>query len=241
MFTWTTESVEWYVRAERENYFHRNIADHLKEFISSEESLLDVGCGPGCVDFALSPFVKNILCVDIEPIVIAEVNKQIQQSKCKNISALCCDWKTLKHDRCDVLLVCSFGKFKEDLENFLHLCRKKILYVRRSQKVFKEGFASEYYVKNDVQMEEIYAREYGLDVTSRYFILESGQPFQNIQEAVRFTEYYRLAPPGQTAVQYLDRHLKVRNCGKYPLYLPNKKEMFLLCAEKRSGGNKKWI
>lgn len=241
MFTWTAESVEWYIRAERENHFHRDIADHLKEFVSSGESLTDVGCGLGCVDFALSPFVKNILCVDVEPLVITEVNRQIRETGCGNISAVCCDWQELKHNSCDVLLLCSFGRLSEDLERFLKLCRKKILYVRRSEKVFSEGFTSEYYLKNAVQKEERYAREHGLDVTVRYFMAQAGQPFRNMQEAVRFTEYYRLAPPGQTAMQYLDGRLRVRDGGEYPLYLPNKKEMFLLCAEKRSGGNRKWI
>lgn len=96
----------------------------------------------------------------------------------------------------------------------------------------ERGFAAPYHLENPVEKEEAFAREVGLKTCVRRFQAEFGQPFSDMEEAVRFIRHYQVKTGGLSPEEYLRRHLEYKKDGKFPLYLPNEKEMYLLIIEK---------
>ena len=88
------------------------------------------------------------------------------------------------------------------------------------------------FLENPVEKEEAFARETGLKTCVRRFQAEFGQPFSDMEEAVRFIRHYQVKTGGLSPEEYLRRHLEYKKDGKFPLYLPNEKEMYLLIIEK---------
>ena len=232
MFLWTKESMEWYLRAGKNSDYFRQLAGQLSPYIGIEDEVADLGCGLGGVDLEIASGVRHITCVDIEKKVIEALEKEAAERKLTNLTVRCMDWKKMESECCDVLLLCSFGKIREDLEELLRLCRKRILFLRRSQKKMMRGFAAPYHLENPVEKEEACAKAAGLKTQVHTFIAEFGQPFVDMEEAVRFIEFYQVKTEGFSPEEYLRQYLVYKKGEKFPFYLPNEKEMYLLIIEK---------
>ena len=232
MFVWTKESIRWYLRAGERTGYYRKLAGQLRNYIGPEDHVADLGCGLGQIDLEIASRAGRVTSVDTEEKVTEILKREADRKKLSNLTVRCMDWRELEEEFCDVLLLCSFGRIQEDLEDFLRLCRKRILFLRRSQREMERGFAAPYHLENPVEKEEAFAREAGLKTCVRRFQAEFGQPFSDMEEAVRFIRHYQVKTGGLSPEEYLRRHLEYKKDGKFPLYLPNEKEMYLLIIEK---------
>ena len=232
MFSWTKESIGWYLRAGEQSGYYRQLAGQLAPYIGADDQVADLGCGLGSLDLQIAPMAGHVTCVDREETVIRILKQEAARRGIFHLTARCMDWRELEPECCDVLLLCSFGKIQDDLEAFLRLCRKRILFLRRSQKKMERGFAAPYHLANPVEQEEACAKAAGLKTRSCRFLAEFGQPFSDMEEAVRFLAYYQVNTGGLSPEEYLRQHLEVKTGEPFPLYLPNEKEMYLLVIEK---------
>lgn len=232
MFSWTNESIEWYMRAGQGSGYYRKLASQMLPYIESVDHVTDLGCGLGMVDLEIAQKAGHVTCVDCEKKVTEILKKECKKRKVSNITVRCMDWKKLEPGCCDVLLLCSFGKIQENLGEFMKLCRKRIIFLRRSQREMERGFAAPYHLENPVEKEEAYAKAAGFRTRAHIFSAEFGQPLRDMDEAVRFIRYYQVKTGSFSLEEYLRRHIEYKKGEEFPLYLPNEKEMYLLVIEK---------
>ena len=234
MFKWTEESIEWYRRAAFYTQYHVNLKKVLTPFFSKNEEICDIGCGLGYLDLELAPVVAGIVAVDREKKVTDILSGLASERNLKNLTVMCDDWSVLPEECCDTLIMSAFGNIQKYLEDYLKICRKRIIIIRKSPKENLDGFSSVYNRRRIMEQDVEYVKQRGLNTDLKFFDTEFGQPLKNKKEAERFVRHYRLMPDHMTMDQYLRIHLKKSSGGKYPYYFPNKKEMYMFTIEKGS-------
>lgn len=242
MFRWTKESIEWYINAAEYTGYPEILCEQLREFFEKDDTVYDIGCGLGHIDFLLSPYVKQITGVDVDADVLELMQQKIGREHLANVKTMHVDWKELRGELCDVALACSFGSLRRDLGTLLSLCRKRLIIVKRNALMKEDGFITEYNMKNGSAKDEAYLNEQGISYQLKTFVADFGQPFKSEKEARRFIDHYKLEPwksiPDYSMEAYLlsdegngnrDRGIQE---GKYRYYLPNHKEVHIITIEK---------
>lgn len=95
------------------------ILNFLSENIKPRSKILDLGCGPGLIDFELGKMGHKILGVDFN---IESINYAINNKKLENIEYICKNYLTEKIDgKYDVVLMiyCDFGALIPDEQKIL--------------------------------------------------------------------------------------------------------------------------
>ena len=80
-------------------YYFRVIRK-MVEFIKpkSQDVVLDIGAGTGAVSFALAPYVKRVIAVDISESMLEEAKRKAQDSNIENIEFVVGDFLNLNVD-----------------------------------------------------------------------------------------------------------------------------------------------
>jgi SAM-dependent methyltransferase len=68
----------------------------IKEFITEQSTVLDVGCGTGRLEFQLSDKCKEITGIDLSSKNISFANKKLEKTNYNNIKFIHCDIKEFK-------------------------------------------------------------------------------------------------------------------------------------------------
>lgn len=97
---WSKAALKYSERAGKDNYTEQLIS---KMIISTEDTLLDIGCGEGSVTIPLSKHVKSITAVDATDKMLEILDERIKSEGISNI-------KTIKDDVNDVSLE-KYGHF----------------------------------------------------------------------------------------------------------------------------------
>ena len=81
-----------------EYYF--KVIRKMVEFIKpkSQDVVLDIGAGTGAVSFALAPYVKRVIAVDISESMLQEAKRKAQDSNIENIEFVVGDFLNLNVD-----------------------------------------------------------------------------------------------------------------------------------------------
>lgn len=110
---WTGKKIEWYVRASKWTGYHKKLAKIISPYIKDTDHVVDLGCGPGLIDFEIADSVKNITAIDISSFVLGYYNNAISEGRYTNITTKCGDAKAdpeeLIPSEFDVALFCFFG------------------------------------------------------------------------------------------------------------------------------------
>lgn len=88
---WNRQTVRWFENAAEYTGYPKKLAQLLKKYIPEGETLCDLGCGAGLVDFALADHCSAITCVDISPDAVEHVRRKTAARGLENVSALCMD------------------------------------------------------------------------------------------------------------------------------------------------------
>lgn len=60
--------------------------------LSSDMSVLDMGCGAGLYSIAIAPFVRSVTGCDISPKMVEAANKKADEAGCANVRFVCGDF-----------------------------------------------------------------------------------------------------------------------------------------------------
>jgi ubiquinone/menaquinone biosynthesis C-methylase UbiE len=213
MFIWTDESIAWYVRAAEFHSFFHEIAEILRRFIGEGESVCEVGSGPGYLSLALAPHVKDITAVDIEKKVLDILEANKKRLRIPNITCVRADWNDLKADGgWDTIIASNFGDMPGDMEHFMRLCKKQVVYIHRKCGEFPER-------ADNTRALRAYLEEGGYRYEFLRRNIRFGQHFKSLWEAERFFAHYRQLPEtGKEA--FLAERLVKSDEEEYPLYYP---------------------
>ncbi|MDR0886031.1 MAG: class I SAM-dependent methyltransferase [Clostridiales Family XIII bacterium] len=190
-FEWTDEKIEQYIRASKYTEFHKNLAARIHPFLNESDRILDIGCGTGCIDIALSPWVKSITAFDIDDRAIDYFKEEIKKSDMHNITAYTRDFSQMSTIDCDVALLCYFGATHDELLEIIHAARRQTIVVMHSAGATTKPSKISRKVKHTsaTQMHQ-FLSAMDLDYDFVDTRLEFGQPLRSKEEAIHFFEGY---------------------------------------------------
>ncbi|SFL40080.1 Methyltransferase domain-containing protein [Methanobrevibacter olleyae] len=116
---WSKAAIKYSERASEDNYTEQLIS---KMILSSEDTLLDVGCGEGSLTIPLSKEVSSITAIDTTDKILEILDEKIKENNIKNI-------KTIKDDVNDLTLE-KYGKYD------IVLASRVINSIKSPKKVF---------------------------------------------------------------------------------------------------------
>ena len=223
---WNDQTVRWFEDAVEYTGYSKKLAQILKEYIPKGETLCDLGCGPGLVDFALADHCSAITCVDISPDAIAHVHRKAAAQGIENINALCMDASELTGSW-DTVMAIIFGG-SQICTDYFHLAGKRFVLITNAHR--KGNFGPEGYqaIKcSNITTTKDYLDAMGVKYTHEAFALEYGQPFADREDARAFVRAYTRPMSDEMLEAYLEENLKETGEEKWPYYLPNRKEFGL--------------
>ncbi|MEG2388786.1 MAG: class I SAM-dependent methyltransferase [Clostridia bacterium] len=221
---WNEQTIDWFDAASRYTGFHEKLAALLRPNITPGGCMVDVGCGPGLIDFALSPSVRAITCVDLNAEVVAQVAARARARGIGNIEARCADARALSGCWDDVLMV-FFGRPDVDMARWLALCKNRVIAVVRMD--------ARHPGSNTLARTCAALARAGIASTVTTHAFQYGQPFTTREAAVAFVRLYEKCAPGESEAQYLDRALVPLDQGPYRYYLPNLKRFGIITVGRK--------
>lgn len=241
MFIWTEKSIQWYQDAAQYTKHHEIVCKEIRDLFQPNDNVYDLGCGLGYLDLELAPYVKTITGFDLEPKVIEQMALNAKERGLENVSAEVMDWDELPEESCDIVLACSAGSLKRNFADFMGICKKRVIVIRRKSIVDGKGFVTEYAKKSGADAEERYLIEHKIPYQSRCFMTEFGQPFRDYADAEIFLEHYHLNTNGKDKESYLRELLNPVQDKTYACFMSNKKLLQVFIIEKEQYRNRKNI
>lgn len=226
---WDEQTVRWFDEASAYTGFHRRLRELLLKRISRRDSLADLGCGAGLIDFALAGDIGRITCVDESALAVAAVNRRAGQRGLSNINAIQADAYQLRGEWDNVLMV-FFGALAQHAGHYLALCREGVLAVVHGDAAPDGGGHSP--KTNTIQSTRDALDAQGIAYHMAAYQWEYGQPFRSRAEAARYAAVYHKQASGELVEDYLNRRL-VPAAGEYSYYLPYLKQFGLFALPKK--------
>lgn len=228
---WTTQKIDWYVRASMCSDFHNRLAHEIAGMIPQEKSVMEVGCGLGYITSQLSQMGYDVFGIDIDEEVIEKAQelhgnpaskrvKPIGKQHTRNQQSLFGleDYRT-SHRMANVVLAVFCGRIEEEgLGAFERLATEKIIYIVSQHKSNN--------LKRDKTAEICtYLEKSGHHFTFKELSLRFDQPFTSQEEAAIFLE-----------LQHGNVNLPVKRSkgpykDQYPYVFENEKKMSIFVID----------
>mgnify|MGYP004675664735 FL=1 len=228
---WTTQKIDWYVRASMCSDFHKRLAREIAGMIPQEKSVMEVGCGLGYITSQLSQMGYDVFGIDIDEEVIEKAQelhgnpaskriKPIGKQHTRNQQSLFGleDYRT-SHRMANVVLAVFCGRIEEEgLGAFERLATERIIYIVSQHKSNN--------LKRDRTAEICtYLEKSGHHFTFKELSLRFDQPFTSQEEAAIFLE-----------LQHGNVNLPVKRSkgpykDQYPYVFENEKKMSIFVID----------
>lgn len=228
---WTTQKIDWYVRASMCSDFHKRLAHEIAGMIPQEKSVLEVGCGLGYITAQLSQMGYDVFGIDIDEEVIEKAQelhgnpaskriKPIGKQHTRNQQSLFGleDYRTSLR-MANVVLAVFCGRIEEEgLGAFERLATERIIYIVSQHKSNN--------LKRDRTAEICtYLEKSGHHFTFKELSLRFDQPFTSQEEAAIFLK-----------LQHGNVNLPVKRSkgpykDQYPYVFENEKKMSIFVID----------
>ena len=228
---WTTQKIDWYVRASMCSDFHNRLAHEIAGMITQEKSVLEVGCGLGYITSQLSQMGYDVFGIDIDEEVIEKAQELHGNPASKRIKPIgkqhtgnqqslfgLEDYRT-SHRMANVVLAVFCGRIEEEgLGAFERLATERIIYIVSQHKSNN--------LKRDRTAEICtYLEKSGHRFTFKELSLRFDQPFTSQEEAAIFLELQ------QGNVNLPVKRSKGPYKDQYPYVFENEKKMSIFVID----------
>ena len=236
LFEWTESKIDLYVRASKETGFHRKLAEQIIPYFDKNDEVADIGCGPGLIDFDISPHVKKINAIDIDPKIIGFLKEEVERNNIDNIAPSIGDAETIDGVPCDVVLFCYFNSIGEHMHKLIGAARRlAIIIMHGAGTAGKPSKISANVRKtNALDMEEILS-SHGYSYTKKELKLDFSQPLKTTEEARKFLEMYcteEVPEERKNKIEEGLKNLKHSNHVFYPYSITNMKDATIFIVTK---------
>lgn len=229
---WGEQTNKWFTRASEYTGFHRQMADILLADISADETVCDLGCGAGMIDFCLCDKVRKITCVDRVPEAISLINDRIAKKQIDNMETICSDIQNLSGnwDTCIMLFV---GIQPSEVSTYLKLCKKRLLIVYRGGCQIHPDLKDR--AGRHKSLLPLYNAflEAGIRCRMQPYSLEYGQPCTDLTDAYNYVTFYHKNPVYMGAMDYIHANMERTYQFPYPYYLPYQKKFGVIEINKK--------
>ena len=223
--TWNEQSSGWMVDASAYTGFHKALAQKIIPHLKPDDELCDVGCGLGRLDFELASFVSRIDAIDMSEYAISALNREIERTGVKNISACHGDATTLERSF-DIILMSLYGAI--GTEYYLKHCNRKVIRITGA------GNSSGLYpakhrrtTKNAVPIVQDELARLGISYELELCSFEFGQPLRAWDDAVKFVLSNAPEAEAYEIDEFLNDRIIHTEHDDFPYYLPYVKELGL--------------
>lgn len=218
---WTTQKIDWYVRASMCSDFHKRLAREIAGMIPQEKSVMEVGCGLGYITAQLAKMGYDVCGIDNDEKAIKRAHELHEglprRPGSKGLFALE-DYRT-SHRMANVVLAVFCGRIDEEgLGAFERLANERVIYIVSQHK------------SNSLRHDRTagicaYLKENGYRFTLKELTMHFDQPFESLEEAARFLE-----------LQHGDGNLPVKRSkgpykDQYPYVFENEKKMSIFVID----------
>ena len=235
-FEWNERKIDLYVRASRKTEFHKKLAEQILPYFSKEDEITDIGCGPGVIDFELSPFVKSIRAIDIEPIIINYLSNEIISRNASNITTSIGDLEKIEENVGDVVLFCYFSSISEHMNRIINAAgRLAIIIMHGDETVNKSSKISASFRRTYSSEMENFLIENGHTYLKKDMVLDFSQPLESEEEAKEFLEIYCTEEDLIKRRVKLDEgnnNIKQSDDPQYPYIIPCMKNVAIFIIKK---------
>lgn len=247
---WGGEKTRWFLTASEYTGFHGRLAELIRPYLSKEDTILDMGCGLGRLDFELAGDALAIDCVDKSENAINLLSQDIEKRGIVNMTASVSDFMDYEGALHDVLILSYFGGGDGYFQRLMKLFSKKAIIIahdrtgarQRALKKTKKVFAEEIAAWMDAN---------GYTYKREYAELEFGQPFASMDEACSYFYEYAGRSGNKTNLedgaksdicvdtgnedeekQAFLRRIKPTGDIKYPYYMEKRKQIAIFVVGK---------
>lgn len=231
--TWDQKKIGWYLAASEHTGFHNHLARQIIPILRKEDTLCDLGCGPGRMALEFVPHVQSILAIDQNPLVVQALERQIKSRGIRSLEAVCQDvYEFAPQDPFDILLLCFFGDFEVHADFYLSMCRKKliqVLSVEERSSLFRINQPSPQ--SNRITSMKAKLAQKGLPYEMMRLTLEFGQPLVSPEDGMLFVSRNSPGASAKDVYTYLSENMIRTGRSDFPLYLPNRKELALFIID----------
>lgn len=232
---WSEESIKWYADASAYTGFHQKLAQWVAPVLQPTDTLCDVGCGLGRLSIALAPFVREVLCVDIDEMVLANLQKEADRKGVSNLRVLHGDAQQITGEYAVMLM--SFWGHKSGEVNSAALCRRLLVRVANQDEKARITPRGAHSTRSNVDSIEAELQAAGRPYRLRCGEVEFGQPMESEEEIKRFLTHY--AGTAGEFEWYMRTRVERTGRQDFPFYIPNPKPVgvFFIDMAVRSGGS----
>lgn len=227
-FEWNPDTIRWYQAANQYSGFFKNIADLIKSDLEGYASFCDIGCGLGLIDLELFESISDVTCIDINPQVIAALQKNIKARNITNIRPLVMDSQDI-NENFDVIYISFFGA--RELEAFLPYCKKLFAVINKKHQA--ELYPEKYRKVNKTTAEEVERRlqQQGIRYSLREACFEFGQPLTSRDDAEKFVRTHAPDISQADLDLFLAERLTETGSKEYPFFISRMKSIGIFEVE----------
>ncbi len=243
LFRWSEESVEWYETASEYTGYHEKLKKIILPYLDKNDTCCELACGTGALARRLAPFVSSYTANDLDPNAVAFLNRRLKSEPQENINIYSGDWHYMVGKyQFNTVIFSYFSAVLRDWENLKKITTDKVISIaprkdgrkRRTdsdkinnpEKVERNnGHAFETYgaVMEFLDEKNISYESFSLD-------LEFGQPFYDLDSAIKYIKYYYKLD-GNDVDNFINVKFKKTDYG---WYFPKLKEIGIVIADIRS-------
>ncbi len=229
MQRWSEDTIRFMEDASEYGNYHKELARILLPYLPTDGHVCDAGCGLGHLALELAKECKAVTAVDASANALRGI---MARELPDNLRVLQGDIFSMKESY-DAMIFCYFGKAEEILSIAKTGRAEKILVVRRDCSVHSFSGSTVPRKTHSINLLRPILEELGIPYFSRNITLELGQPFRNMEDALRFFSLYNKS---DKPILTEELEVKIIPTGRkdFPLYYPNVRDMELIIFETKN-------
>jgi nucleoside-triphosphatase THEP1/16S rRNA G527 N7-methylase RsmG len=203
MFRWTKKSIKWYLEAEKNTKFYKNVIENMEKDLKYVKTALDIGCGLGGISIELAKKDISVTALDISPLAVETLRKRAEQCKLNNVKIINDDFeKTTIKEKYDMVIgsyVMGLINY-ENFNKFLNLTNKYLVFILPIECIKNDFSIQELYKKINNDLISLNQKTHldvimilnkkGLKYKIKFFETKFNQPIDSIEGGLEFIKYY---------------------------------------------------
>ena len=229
MFEWKPDMVRFMRRASEHTDFYKALGRLVLAHIAPNASVCDAGCGLGYLSLALSPYVRQVVAVDVNADALQVLHENCARRGITNIRIVQSDMGAYDGKPFDAMIFCLYGQTGEILTLSKRFCRETVCVVKRNEPFHRFSVGK-------------HTRECGgcadvctalkmqvIPYVEQPLTLALDQPFQSLGDAKHFYALYsKDEDPAAITNEFLLEKLKPTGRKDFPYVLPSARNLMLI-------------